>query len=99
MRHRGRAHAFDEADRLSDKVRVGLPSGYTCRVFRSTSGDSGKDYWINLVWGPGQELTRPFAVCQCHDGFFKAPLSMLAIPDGYCKHVQDLLALLPMRKG
>lgn len=80
---------------LRDDVKLNLPDDYICRVFEVTSDDSGhvKKYWVQILQ-PKKNLRQVLAVCQCNEGYFKAPLTILSLQDFFCKHVQALLGYL-----
>jgi hypothetical protein len=87
-----RQSAFDEAN-VYDHVKMHLPKQYKLRVYKVTSNDSGKEYWIQFL-SSNVDGTR-IILCDCPVGKFVQPLEVLALAgDLRCKHVKDLLEVL-----
>jgi len=101
---------FEECEPRED-VRLALPDGWRLRVFRVTSGDSGDKYWVQILREQDREdsTTRlqgrrlsddtgklmTVVLCDCMQGKFLAPLSILGLGSGeLCKHSKQLLAFL-----
>jgi hypothetical protein len=86
-----------EIKELREDVEVNLPDNWTCIVAKVTSGDSGKPYWVQVM-SDKKAPTQVLAVCQCPEGYFKAPLTMIGLRVFFCKHVVNLLAFLKERE-
>ena len=78
----------------TDEVRENLPDGYTFLIYEVTSGDTGKSYWVQLLYHEEQSGRVPstvFAHCNCNKGEFQWPLATLGIKEHFCKHITNLL--------
>lgn len=95
---------YEEKD-LRDDVKLNLPDDVHCRVFEVTSGDTGKKYWVYLIWhheGPLepktilqlQRATKIHVLCNCPEGYHHAALTILGLSDFFCKHTKNLLLFL-----
>jgi hypothetical protein len=95
---------YDEKE-LREDVRLNLPADWACRVFKVTSGDSGKSYWVQVMWNhagplePGtllrlQRAQKVIILCDCPEGEFHQPLTVLGFQDFVCKHGKNLLQFL-----
>ena len=68
-----------------------LPEGYTAEVYKVRSGDSGKDYHVQILHGPH---LKDCVLCNCNSGYFNAMLTVLGLSDFHCKHVKNLFGFL-----
>jgi hypothetical protein len=82
---------------LPKQVKKGLPNTYGARIFEVTSGDSGKVYWVWLIHRKHQPAR--ITLCDCRDGYFKAPLSLLGQKEFFCKHIQKVRHFLKKMRG
>ncbi len=80
---------------VRDDVKTNLPDSWKVRVFKVLSGDSGNKYYVQVMQGPRNSSPFiPIALCNCNEGTFLAPLAILGLPTGLCKHAKNLLAFL-----
>lgn len=97
-RHHRPKHKWQLTEKaLLRVVRKNLPKLYTARVFEVISGDSGKKYWVQLIHR--QHVKARIALCDCKQGYFRAPLTLSGLKKHYCKHVQYVRQWLKERKG
>lgn len=86
---------YDERDIRPD-VELNLPPDWKLQVFKVTSGDSGKHYWIQVLrqkdWKASRRQT--ITLCNCPEGQFLAPLVVVGLGEHRCKHATALLAYL-----
>lgn len=78
-------------------VRKKLPRMYTARVFKITSGDSGKIYYVQLIHR--HHVKARIALCNCKYGYFRAPLTLGGYKKEHCKHIRFVRKWLRERKG
>ncbi len=86
---------YDEKE-LREDVKLNLPEDWKCRVFKVTSGDSGKTYWVQLLSNDYAALNvkrMTLSLCNCSEGYFQLPLSVLGLKM-CCKHASNLLEFL-----
>lgn len=86
---------------LLDEVKENLPEDYSLLVYKVTSGDTGKEYWVQLMYHaskPGGFHNQIFAMCNCNQGTFRLPLTVLGMKDFFCKHVTNLLEFIEEQK-
>lgn len=76
------AWKVDEKEVRAD-VKDNLPNDWDLKVFLVTSGDTGKKYWVQVMT---ERNTAPVFLCDCPEGKFKAPLTILGLRDFMCKH-------------
>jgi hypothetical protein len=81
---------YEECD-VRDDVKLALPEGWSLRVFRVQSGDSGEKYYVQIM--QTRHSPQPICLCDCMQGKFLAPLSILGLGEP-CKHGSNLLAFL-----
>lgn len=89
-----------------DDVKTAMPDNWTVHVYKVTSGDSGKKYHVQVIEdglrfsSAAIKGTRHrIYLCECPEGTFKAPLSIVgALPYGPCKHAQNLAMFLSEKK-
>lgn len=76
------AWKVDEREVRND-VKDNLPKDREVRVFKVTSGDTGKTYWVQVML-----CTKavPIYLCDCPEGKFKIPLLILGLREFTCKH-------------
>lgn len=85
--------SYEELD-LRDDVKLALPKGWTVRLFRVTSGDTGKKYHVyRIIGNNGVKIST----CDCPEGYFRLPISILGLGD-CCKHFTNLEVFLKERK-
>lgn len=77
-----------------EDVRLGMPAGSKVEVYKVTSGDSGKKYYVQRVRIESGE----FYLCQCPEGTFRAPLGILRVVKDVCKHAGNLAQFLKEKK-
>jgi len=87
-----------EEKELREDVRLNLPNHWKCQVFKVTSGDTGKEYWVQIIGSGGHHLNQ-IVLCDCPEGKFHQPLTVLGLKDFICKHGQNLLAFLKDKKN
>ena len=73
---------------LRDDVKLHLPEGFKAKVYKVTSGNSGKVYFVQLEWDKEGNLI--LSTCQCVAGYFQ----ILIAGTPCCKHVKALLEVL-----
>lgn len=99
---------YEQLDTREDVITA-MPDNWTVRVYKVTSGDSGKKYHVQIVeeiravkllpGAPGSDRKERIYLCNCPEGTFKAPLSIVgALPYGPCKHAQNLAMFLAEKK-
>lgn len=86
---------FDEANVREDVVLL-LPSNFTVRIFHITGSKSGKEYWIQVMFDSTRRnsLSHAICLCDCPQGKFLAPLSIVDVQDKRCKHALALVDYL-----
>lgn len=80
-----------------DDVKTGMPDGWKVDVYKVTSGDSGKQYYVQCI----SSLTMDdIYLCNCPEGTFRAPLGIVgaSAPSKICKHAENLAAFLKEKK-
>lgn len=90
------AWIFDEKDVRPD-VQLYLPDDWKLRVFHVTSGDSGKKYWVQILHNEGSDHFRDITLCDCSEGKFQQPLSVLGLKV-CCKHAGETLDFIKNKK-
>lgn len=86
-----RSSSFDRCN-VKDEVKLLLPEGYEVKVFKATSGDTGKEYFIQVL---SCEHGPTILLCDCYAGKFVQPAEILGLgKDLRCKHVRDLLEVI-----
>lgn len=77
-----------------DDVKTEMPDGWKVEVYKVTSGDSGKTYYVQHVhWGDSK---GSYFFCSCPEGIFRAPIAMTG--GKCCKHAENLKQFLEERK-
>jgi hypothetical protein len=94
------AHVFDERE-LKDITKLKLPENYRLRVFLCTSGDSNKEYWVQLLMLRSDiqagRWEKAIVLCDCPVGKFQgAPLTIVNAGEP-CKHGEALIQTLRSR--
>jgi len=86
--------SYDEKQ-IRDDVKLNLPDEAKVRVFHVTSGDTGKKYWVQLlrIIDPATGRLSMITMCDCQQGYFQLPLSVLGLKI-CCKHAENLLEFL-----
>lgn len=72
----------------------------TLEVYKVTSGDSGKKYYVQVLSierEMGRVPNTTILVCNCNEGYFRIVLAILGIEDP-CKHTIHLKEYLEERK-
>ena len=91
---------YDEVEPRDD-VKTNLPDDWRLRVYKIVSGDTGKTYYVQVLIGKNARThteVQTIYICNCPEGIFKAPLSILGL--GYpCKHAEHLAEFLKERKS
>ncbi len=87
-----------------DDVLLGIPDTWKIEVYKIQSGDSGKVYYVQLlsseipkIVGRGDSGRTWIYLCNCPEGVFRAPLSVLGI-ESPCKHASHLADFLKEKK-
>ena len=85
-----------------DDVSLALKSTtMSTEVYKVTSGDSGKKYYVQVL-SIEQEMGRvpstKVYLCNCPEGTFRAPLSVIGLGP-VCKHAKNLAVFLKERKS
>lgn len=81
---------YDLLETREDVLRE-MPDGWRVEVYKVTSGDSGKEYFVQKVARPGVPRMY-FYLCNCREGLFRIPV---AITGGRCcKHTENLIEFL-----
>jgi hypothetical protein len=83
---------YEEVD-VRDDVKTALPDGVKLRIFKVTSGDSGKTWYTQILKWQGTE----YYFCNCPEGWVRAPLEVLKAGE-LCKHPTNLVAFLKEKK-
>ena len=76
------AWKVDEKEVRTD-VKDNLPNDWELKVFKVTSGDTGKTYWVQAL---RKKAGVTVFLCDCPEGKFKAPLLVLGLREFMCKH-------------
>ena len=89
---------YERAD-VRDDVKTSLPNHYSLDIYKIRSGDSGKTYYTQILRqnDRGFSQMKPVYLCDCPEGIFKAPLSVLGLGP-QCKHAVNLVQFLKERK-
>jgi len=85
---------YEEKD-VRDDVKLKLPEEWWLRVFLVTSGDTGKQYLVQIM---GTEKTKTICMCNCNYGLCQIPLSVVGLGP-CCKHAENLLLFLREKTG
>lgn len=73
---------------IREDVKLNLPDGWKLRVVEVTSGDSGKKYFVQYL--SNKETKQRIVTCQCPQGYFQIPLTVLGFQESWCKHARDV---------
>lgn len=92
---RGRAWKYERKD-VREDVETQMPDNWKLEVWLVTSGDSGDQYWIQVLTESLTGKTTPLYLCDCPQGKFKAPLSVVGLGP-QCKHAINLAAVRQQR--
>lgn len=84
-----------------EDVLTALPDHCTVTVYKVTSGDTGKIYYVQVLkirWDfPNkQNASQTVYLCNCPEGTFRAPLEVVGAGRG-CKHAENLAVFLKER--
>lgn len=87
--------AYEEVE-VREDVKTNLPDDWKLRVFKVRSGDSGETYFVQVLDGNSNRYsTSQIVLCDCMQGKFLAPLSVLGTGEDFnCKHASQLLDFL-----
>ena len=92
-------HTFEKKS-VREDVKLNLPEGWDLQVYKVISGDTGKDYWIQILarftddHSTGVRNEQVIPLCDCPEGKFKQPLAVLGLKDFWCKHSKALVEFL-----
>ena len=92
---------YDVAE-VRDDVKWTLPDNSSLEIYKIVSGDSGKIYYtqvLRISSDPSSKagLSKPIYLCNCPEGTFRAPLSVVG-QGPVCKHAENLAAFLEEKK-
>lgn len=91
------AHVFDERE-LNDTTKSKLPEQYRLRVFFCTSGDSQKEYWVQVLMLRADiqagRWDDAVVLCDCPVGKFQGAPLTISKGGGPCKHGEALIQWL-----
>lgn len=79
--------SVDEKD-VREDVQLALPKEWKLRVFAVVSGDTGNEYWVQIL--KNKTISKPICLCDCAGAKFVLPLLTLGLKDP-CKHAQYVL--------
>lgn len=85
---------YDKVDVRDDIADVLKGTSWTLNVYKTVSGDSGKIYYVQILTAKYGSIY----ICNCPEGIFKAPLSILGLGMP-CKHAEHLAEFLKERKS
>lgn len=81
-------------------LNVALPDGWKVEVWRVTSGDTGKAYYVQVLTGAhGTTPVESTYICNCKDAMIHGQNLVAIARESYgCKHSENLHKYLEERK-
>jgi len=88
-----------EPAEIREDVEGQLPDNVKLHVYKVTSGDSGKKYYVQRleIWTRNHDEPQVIYLCNCENALGALPLAILGVRDP-CKHAENLKAYLQERK-